>query len=149
VARDSARDDWRTFRADRIDGTPASGPRFTPRDPPDAAAFVAESITATPYRYRARVLVHAPADVAAELVPPTAGVIEAVDRERCILTTGADSLTYLALHLALLGHDFTVLEPPQLVDELSVLAGRLHRAHLSSSSSPGPGPAARMSAGVT
>jgi predicted DNA-binding transcriptional regulator YafY len=28
----------------------------------------------------------------------------------------------LALHLALLGHEFTVLEPPELVDELSVLA---------------------------
>lgn len=133
VAYDSTRDGWRTFRADRIQGSPEPGPRFTPRDPPDPAAFVAESITTAPYRYRARVLVHVAADVAAELVPPTAGVIEAVDRDRCILTTGADSLTFLALHLAVLGHDFTVLEPPQLVDELSVLAERLHRAHRSSS----------------
>lgn len=125
VARDEQRDGWRTFRADRIDAPRSTGIRFTPRDPPDAAAFVANSVTAAPYRFRARVLVHAPAEVTAERIPPTTGVLEAVDEASCLLVTGADSLTLMAMHLALLGHDFAVLEPAELVDELGALADRL------------------------
>ena len=132
VARDEDRDDWRTFRADRISDPRSTGIRFTPHDPPDAAAFVADSITAAPYRFRARVLVRAPAHVVAEQVPPTTGVLETADPQSCLLTTGADSLTLLAMHLATLGHDFTVLDPPDLVDELAVLADRLTRAHQAS-----------------
>jgi predicted DNA-binding transcriptional regulator YafY len=133
VARDEERDDWRTFRADRIAEPRPTGLRFTPRDPPDAAAFVAESITTAPYRYRARVLVRAPARLVAEQVPPTTGVIEAVDEQSCLLITGADSLTLMALHLALLGHDFTVLEPVELTEELGRLADRLGTAYAASS----------------
>jgi predicted DNA-binding transcriptional regulator YafY len=132
VARDEDRDDWRTFRADRIDDPQPTGSRFTPRDPPDAAAFVADSIAAAPYRFRARVLVRAPAHVVAERVPPTTGLIEAVDQDSCLLTTGADSLTLMAMHLALLGHDVTVLEPAELVEELGRLADRLGRAYRAS-----------------
>ncbi|MFC6023186.1 helix-turn-helix transcriptional regulator [Plantactinospora solaniradicis] len=129
VARDEDRDDWRTFRTDRIDDPRPTGTRFTPLDPPDAAAYVAESIAAAPYRFRARVLVRAPAQVIAERIPPSTGIVEAVDQESCLLTTGADSLPFMAMHLALLGHDFTVHEPAELVDELGTLADRLARAH--------------------
>ncbi|MEO3743596.1 YafY family protein [Plantactinospora sp. B5E13] len=129
LARDEDRDDWRTFRVDRIGDPRATGGRFTPRDPPDAAAFVADAITTAPYRFRARVLVHAPAEQVAERVPSSAGVVESVDAGHCLLVTGADSVTSIAVHLALLGQDFTVLEPPELVAELAVVADRLHRAH--------------------
>ncbi|GGM79549.1 helix-turn-helix transcriptional regulator [Dactylosporangium sucinum] len=126
-------DDWRTFRADRITGMPAPGPRCPPRDPPDAAAFVADAITTSVYRHRARVVIEAPADVVAELVPATTAVVEALDRDRCLLTAGADSLSFLAARLALLGHDFTVLEPGELIEELGLLAGRLQQAYRTSS----------------
>ncbi len=132
VARDRDRDDWRSFRADRITGPQPTGARFTPADPPDAAAFVAESVTSAPYRYRARIRVHAPAEAVAERFPPTTGVVEAVDAHHCLLVTGADSLTLIALHVVLLGHDFTVLEPPELIDELAALAARLTAAHTAS-----------------
>ncbi|MEQ4305418.1 YafY family protein [Plantactinospora sp. B6F1] len=128
VARDTDRDAWRTFRADRIGELRSTGLRFTPHDPPDPVSFVADSVGAAPYRFRARVLVHAPATEVAERIPPTAGLVEAVDRHSCLLRTGADSLGFLALHLALLGPEFTVLEPTELTDELGVLAGRLDRA---------------------
>ncbi|MEN3611689.1 YafY family protein [Plantactinospora sp. ZYX-F-223] len=134
VARDTDRDAWRTFRVDRIGGLRSTGQRFTPHDPPDPATFVADSVGAAPYRYRARVLVHAPAEEIAERVPPTAGLVEAVDRNSCLLSTGADWLGFLALHLALLGPEFTVLEPAELADELGVLAGRLDRARSRSGS---------------
>jgi predicted DNA-binding transcriptional regulator YafY len=129
VARDHDRDDWRVFRADRIRQPRSTGIRFTPADAPDAAAFVAESVTAAPYHFRARVLVHAPAELIAERVSPTSGVLEVVDAGSCLLVTGADSLSLLAMYLATLGHAFTVLEPAELVDELGVLAERLSAAH--------------------
>jgi predicted DNA-binding transcriptional regulator YafY len=75
------------------------------------------------------VVVHAPAHEVADRIPPTAGVVEAVDNDRCLLTTGADSVAFIAMHLALLGDPFTVLEPPELVEELRVLAERLARAY--------------------
>jgi predicted DNA-binding transcriptional regulator YafY len=129
VARDIDRDDWRTFRVDRIADPRPSTVRFVPHDPPDAAAFVANSVAAAPYRFLARVIVHAPAQEVADRIPPTAGVVEAVDNDRCLLTTGADSVAFIAMHLALLGNAFTVLEPPELVEELRVLAERLSRAY--------------------
>ena len=47
---------------------------------------------------------------------------------RSLLTSGADSLDSIALHLALLGIPFTPLEPPELRDRCAVLAERLHAA---------------------
>jgi predicted DNA-binding transcriptional regulator YafY len=128
VARDLLRDDWRTFRVDRIDSPRATGVRFVPRDPPDAASFVATAVTAAPYRFRARVLMHAPAHVIAERIPPTVAVLEPVSQDTCLLTTGSDALDHIAVHLAWLGTDFTVLEPPELLEQVRTLADRLHRA---------------------
>jgi predicted DNA-binding transcriptional regulator YafY len=128
VARDLDRDDWRTFRADRIDDPKPTATRFVPRNPPDAAAFVASSVSAAPYRFRAQVILRAPAHVVAERVPPTVGVLEPIDEHTCLLTTGSDSLDLIALHLALLGADFTVVEPPELTEHVRALADRLHRA---------------------
>lgn len=132
VARDRDRDAWRTFRLDRIEDPRPAGITFTPADPPDAAAFVADAVTTAPYPVRARVLVHAPAEVVAALVPASAGVVEAVDAGSCLLLTGAHAPGPIALHLALLGHAFIVLEPVELVDELAVLAARLTDAHRAS-----------------
>jgi predicted DNA-binding transcriptional regulator YafY len=132
VARDVDRDDWRTFRVDRINDPRPSTIRFVPHDPPDAAAFVANAVAAAPYRFLARVIVHAAAHDVADRIPPTAGVVETVDQDRCLITTGGDSVAFIAMHLALLGNAFTVLEPPELIEELRVLAERLARAYQAS-----------------
>ena len=125
VARDVDRDDWRTFRLDRIDSVRATGSRFTPRDPPDAAAFVAGALSVRPYRHHARIRMMVPAGVLASRVPPTVGMIEEIDPGSCILATGSDSLDAIALHLALLGFDFEVLEPDELRDRVGMLGRRL------------------------
>jgi predicted DNA-binding transcriptional regulator YafY len=114
---------------DRIDNPRPSTIRFVPHDPPDAAAFVANAVAAAPYRFLARVIVHAPAQEVADRIPPTAGVVETIDEDRCLLTTGADSVAFIAMHLALLGNAFTALEPPELIEELRVLAERLAGAY--------------------
>src|SRR5690349_24086699 len=64
VAWDVDRDAWRTFRVDRIKPRTPSGPRFTPRalpPEPEIAAQVARGVAQATWRYRARVIVHAPA----------------------------------------------------------------------------------------
>ena len=128
VARDVDRDDWRTFRADRIDGPRLTGVRFMPRDPPDAAAFVARAVTTAPYRYQARVLVQAPPEVVAEYMPPSVGVLEPAGDGGCVVTSGADSLDMLVFHIAAMDLNFTVLEPPELIERVQALAARLARA---------------------
>lgn len=128
VAFDVARDDWRSFRVDRIESAEPTGARFVPRDPPDAAAFVASAVTTAPYRYRARVIVHAPVAVVAEQVSPTTAMLEPASGDRCLLTAGGDSLAWIACHLATLGIECTILEPPELIACARELAGRLSRA---------------------
>lgn len=127
MAFDPKRAGWRTFRVDRITDVTAAGGRFVPRDPPDPAAFVAAAITSAPYRYQARVVIHAPAHVIAQEVSRTTGVISDAGTDRCLLTIGSDSLAALTFHLAALGADFTVLEPPELTEFIGATAARLGR----------------------
>jgi predicted DNA-binding transcriptional regulator YafY len=125
VARDLDRAEWRTFRADRIEDPRSAGIRFTPQDPPDAASFVARAITTGPYRYHARILVHAPAEAVAGRIPPTAGVLEPTGPGSCLLTSGSDSLDAIAWHIAMTDLPFTVLEPPELIERMGSIASRL------------------------
>jgi predicted DNA-binding transcriptional regulator YafY len=131
LAWDTDRDDWRTFRLDRIQGI--SGPpgaRFTPHQPPadDVAAYVSQSISTAPYRYQARILIHAPLAAVAQRSSPAAGRLEATGEHTCILHTGSNSLDELALYVAVKGFDFQVLDPPELIPVLCTLADRLHDA---------------------
>jgi len=130
LAWDVERGDWRTFRVDRITPRVPTGPRFTPRPLPadDITAYLSGRVSAAAWRYQARVLVHAPAAEVAPRIPAAAGHVEARDATTCVLHTGSDSLDGLAVHLGLLGVDFTVTEPPELVDRIAELADRYGRA---------------------
>ncbi|MGW4794532.1 helix-turn-helix transcriptional regulator [Nonomuraea sp. NPDC004297] len=130
VAWDLDRDAWRTFRADRIEPRPPTGPRFTPRAlPPDQqlAAQVARGVGEATWRYRARVIVHAPAaHVRARLPIPVE--VEPLGEDRCAFEPGSDHPELLALHLGLLDADFTIVDAPELVDALDNLTKRYQRA---------------------
>jgi predicted DNA-binding transcriptional regulator YafY len=134
AAWDTDRNNWRTFRVDRIDVTTGgrlnTGARFTPRPPPDGdfAAYVTRSVAFKPYQHQALVLVQAPVESVAERIPPAVGTLEAIDQRTCLLRTGACSLDALAVHLALLGFDFEVREPPELAARIRELAERFRRA---------------------
>ena len=127
VARDRADGGWRTFRVDRLTDPVLTGEHFSPRDPPDAADFVSRAVGSAPYAFHARVLVLAPAPAVREKVPPTVGTVTEVADDRAELVTGADSLDAIAIHLTMLGEEFQVLEPPELVDAVRRLAERLQR----------------------
>jgi predicted DNA-binding transcriptional regulator YafY len=127
IAWDRDREDWRTFRVDRLSGPASSGARFAPRrlPAPDAAAYVEQSLAGAPHRYEARVTLHVPADQIAGRVPAYWGTIEKKDACSCEFRTGDDDLGWLALRIAMLGVDFEVHEPPQLAEHLRSLADRL------------------------
>lgn len=130
VAWDVERSDWRTFRADRITPRVPVGPRFVPREPPagDIARYVAVGLATAMWRLHVRVLVHAPAAEVAARLPVGAGVVTPVDADTCTLDCGADTPHQLALYLGLLDTDFTVTDPPELVEALRTLAARYLRA---------------------
>ena len=140
VAWDVDRDDWRTFRVDRLERARPTGMRFDPRSLPgaDAAAFVAQAIASIPSRYEVVVTLHAPLEAMEGQWWLSAGALEAVDEHTCVLRTGTDSLEWSAVSLGMLGVDFDVHEPAELADHVRALAGRLHR----STGERGNGPAA-------
>ena len=79
------------------------------------------------WRYRARVLLHAPAASLAGRLPP-AVELEPVDDRPCIATAGAADPTVLALYLGMLDVDFDLLDAPELAEALAKLARRYTRA---------------------
>jgi predicted DNA-binding transcriptional regulator YafY len=104
--------------------------RFTPRRLParDAAVFVEQSITAAPNRFEAVVTLRVAAEEIAGHVPAHWGSIEPIDARHCTFTTGDDDLNWLGLRIAMLGVDFEVQEPPELLEQLRGLSRRLARA---------------------
>jgi hypothetical protein len=113
---------------DRIAAAEPTGHHFERVDPPDPISLVHEAITVAPYRFRARIELHAPITDLAHRIPPTVGMLEALDDRSTILTTGDDDLYVLALHVGLIGVPFTVLEPDELRARFAALAAVLSRS---------------------
>ncbi|MFD5146176.1 helix-turn-helix transcriptional regulator [Streptomyces sp. NPDC058401] len=130
VAWDLDREDWRTFRVDRIEPRPPHGPRFTPRPPPaeDLAAYVSRGISQRVYAARAVVRLRVPEEEAARIVGPADGTLEPLDERSCILRTGAVSLDVLVIHLMMIGCEFEVVEPAELTDRIRAARDRLGRS---------------------
>jgi predicted DNA-binding transcriptional regulator YafY len=127
VCWDRAREDWRTFRVDRISEPMALGVRFTPRALPaaDAAEFVEQRFSALPSRYEARVTLQAPAE--SVRMPAGWGTVTPLDEQTSEYRSGDDNLDWLALRVAMLGVEFEVHEPPELAEALRALSERLAR----------------------
>jgi predicted DNA-binding transcriptional regulator YafY len=124
VAWDLDRADWRTFRLDRLEPRIPTGPRFTPREAPDLGSTT-RGIASGAYRYRARVLVQAPAEQVADKFAPTVATVTPVDESTTLVEAGANSLDELALHLGMLGYPFRIESPPELIDHVRELTTRL------------------------
>ncbi|MFC4944128.1 helix-turn-helix transcriptional regulator [Pseudonocardia sp. GCM10023141] len=125
LAYDLDRADWRSFRVDRITAAAPRSWRFRPRAAPDAATYVQEGVASRVYARQARFLVHAPAATVRAQIPASAAVVRPRADERCEVLAGADNLDGVLLHMAMLGHAFDVLAPPDLAQRCRVLAERL------------------------
>ncbi|MFD4249613.1 MULTISPECIES: helix-turn-helix transcriptional regulator [Amycolatopsis] len=125
MAWDVDRDDWRTFRLDRMREVTATTWRFRPREHPDPVAYVQRSVSAAPYRYLAKVRLRAGAEEVRDLVPPQVGRVEEDRDGWCLLVAGGDQLDWLAVHVARLGYEAEILEPPELREAAARLAERV------------------------
>ncbi|KJK41939.1 DeoR faimly transcriptional regulator [Lentzea aerocolonigenes] len=130
VAWDVSKQDWRTFRVDRIPDEPALAARFTPREPPSDSLgdFVSRQVSTNVYTYQAVLTVHAPMQAVAERSSPMSAALEPIDANSCLMRTGADSLDRIVFHLMFLGLEFEVHEPPELRDHVQTIIGRLQNA---------------------
>ena len=129
-AWDLDRDDWRTFRADRIHPLGPPGPRFTPRaTPPDAeiTSRVDGGVARGTWHYTARVIVHASADHVRSRIPAPIDIEELADG-RCAFEPGSDDPERLALYLGMLDADFEVADSPELVAAVERIIARYQRA---------------------
>lgn len=130
LAYDRDRTDWRTFRLDRLSSPWGTRINFDPRPIPggSAADYVEQSLRSVPTRYHAEATVHAPApDVVSRLKHGDAEV-EPMGEDRCLVRIRGDALEWLAFTLIWQGFEFEVHEPPELVDFVTDLSGRLARA---------------------
>jgi predicted DNA-binding transcriptional regulator YafY len=131
VAYDLTRNDWRSFRLDRVIGVPQpTGARFRPRALPaaDAAAFVRRNITAVPGTWQAEAVIEAPAAVIRDRIGRWATIVED-GPDRCLVTmTPGDNLDWPVIALGVAGADFQVLSPPELIARIGDWGARFTRA---------------------
>ena len=128
VARDLDRDDWRTFRLDRMQAPALTGHRFVRPVEPDAAAMVADGFARAPYPWQAEVLLRTGLAEAQAEIPRTIGTLTAVDGG-VLLRLGANDLDWIARYLAGLPFAAEVREPPELRRALRALGRRLLLEH--------------------
>ncbi|MER6958443.1 YafY family protein [Streptomyces sp. NPDC000618] len=154
VAYDLDREDWRTFRVDRVRDPFATGARFTPRELPtgSAAEYLRRSIQRRPdaheYEYEYDVTFEAPAEFVAARLPAWLGtpvadpeIPGAPDENggsggndgnggsRCRLRgTTRDPVEWVAVRFAMLGCEFSIRGSGELAEYARELGGRLGRA---------------------
>jgi hypothetical protein len=93
------------------------------------AERVSRGLATAPWAYRAQVTVHAAPDWVARRLPWVAS-IERVDDTTCRLELGSDSPELLAVHLGMLGADFTfdAEASPELAERVRDLERRYRAA---------------------
>lgn len=126
MAFDLDREDWRSFRLDRMTTAAASTFRFTPREAPDAESYIQRSRSGA-WKHTAVVRLEASAAEAAEQVGSW-GELRPVDGRCCELVVGADNTEMLAWWLLRMPFTFTVLEGAGVRAALRELAGRAAHA---------------------
>ncbi len=127
VAWDRDRRDWRTFRLDRAERVAGRRTSFEARQlPEDPADFVAAHIGAGG-RYEARVTLDVPAHEIAERARWLWGSVEPIDERTSEFRTTDDDLDWLTQRIAMLGVDFEIRSPPELIAHMSGVAERLAR----------------------
>jgi len=130
VARDPTTDTWSSFRLDWMQLRVPGGCRFRPVELPggDYPAFVLRTTAFAGWQVHVRITVYAPAEEVLSRINPAVGVVEAIDDNTSVLVTGADSVETVAVYIGMLGIEFAVTEPPELVAHLRTLAKRYANA---------------------
>lgn len=132
VAYDLDRDDWRTFRIDRVMGALRLGRRGSRRQVPgeDPAAFLREQLA----RHRdgaerqaepGAVRVHGPATAVRARIPSTYATVEPDGADACIVRTQGPWSHRFLLWAARREQEVEILGPPEMIDVARNLGERL------------------------
>ncbi|MFD1824239.1 MULTISPECIES: helix-turn-helix transcriptional regulator [Mumia] len=126
VAREVRTARWRALRVDWAEISAMPQPRFAPRPMAvdDYTTFVVREIASGGWSVHARITVLAPAEEVRSRINDAVGVVEEVDEHTSVLVTGADSIEILAVYVGMLGLDFRVDSPPELIDHVRLLGRR-------------------------
>ena len=131
VAYDLLRQDWRTFRLDRLDSVRSTGMRFHPRALPadDAAAFVRASIgSLRPTQQVVEAQVHAGLEAVQSVIGRYATIEPEGNGAFCRVRMRVDNLDWALLALGMVRAEFKVLGPAELIEQLQDWSGRFARA---------------------
>jgi len=129
VGRHRSTGAWSPYRVDWLTLRTPGGRPFEPQPfPGDLTEFVVREVARTGWAVHARLVIDAPADEVIARINPAVGTVEPLDDDHSVLVTGGDSLEVVAVWIGMLGLDFTVQEPAELVGHLRVLAERYARA---------------------
>ena len=130
VAYDLRREQWRTFRADRLQRPFANGVRVPPRELPaaDAAAFLDANLRSRPQAHAAVLRLQGAPDEVRGRVPAWVGELADGGDGSTLVHVRGDGLEWLALSLLLVDADAELVQASDGVAErLAVLRGRLDR----------------------
>jgi predicted DNA-binding transcriptional regulator YafY len=136
LAFDLDRDDWRTFRVDRISGRLRAGGRARRRAVPggDAAVYVRRQLEragepgGSPDGPPGRARVRAPAAEIRRRVPERWATVEPDGEGACVVSTRGPWRESFVVWMATLDREFEMLDPPQLREAARVIGERLRNA---------------------
>ncbi len=115
----------RSFRLDRMMSLQLLETTFTPPDEFDAESYLIESIVAMPDMWDIAVILHTPLENARRHIPRGMATLTQ-EAEYVRLKASIHDLNEMALILIRLGCAITVIQPPELRDELRRIATDLH-----------------------
>ncbi len=125
VARDAARGEWRTFRADRVERIRPTGQTVEFTDPPDPALLVSRALAGGVYPLYATVRLPLPMEQALRVVPPTVGTHRAEGPGATVVEIGGPDADGLAGYLLGLATPLRVLAPDGVRQALARRARQL------------------------
>ncbi len=131
AAFDLGRDDWRTFRLDRIASIDVTDARWSARPGPDPVELVSRAAPPSAFDHRAVVSIEAPPDEVRRIVSKAIADLEpgSKDGRGTTATIGTDDLDWLAGYLMGLPWPFEVLAPDALRQRIADRAGALASRH--------------------
>jgi len=131
IAWDRQRNDWRTFRVDRMQATYTTDLRMPQRelgmDPRD---YLQRAISIAPHERRVTLRVNETIDALRPRIPAWLGTLDAIDPQTTRLTLAADADDITLAQLAMVDADWQLEAPqahPELFASLQRLNQRMHR----------------------
>lgn len=125
IAWDQDRQDWRSFRVDRIHDAPRPGPGFPPRAlPADAAERLERGIAYAPFACRVTLRVPGTVSELEAALPLWCGILEPESDTHSLLRVGADSAEALVAQILMIGRPAELVECSEPLPTVQQLLAR-------------------------